>query len=292
MLTKYFYHASIKRALAVFGTLFNNISVVRRDDNGKILHTEQKVPLFYGPSELALTKTQTQRDVDFVGKGDVAIVLPRMSFEMVSLSYDTETALPMLRQTTHRLTNSETTGRPINALNTNNYSPYKLNIQLTVKTKFMDDGLQILEQILPYFRPDFIITIRQLNEDAPASIWDMPIVLQSVSPNVSYEGDFLTNREITFILDFELGIRLFGPTASQGVIRKIIANFNDMDTQKLLENVTIEAIDDETQELGYRIDTTFFSLVDRIGDMLIEGDLSSSEIENDILTATGIISED
>jgi len=160
MLTKYFYHASIKRALAVFGTLFNNISVVRRDDNGKILHTEQKVPLFYGPSELALTKTQTQRDVDFVGKGDVAIVLPRMSFEMVSLSYDTETALPMLRQTTHRLTNSETTGRPINALNTNNYSPYKLNIQLTVKTKFMDDGLQILEQILPYFRPDFIITIR------------------------------------------------------------------------------------------------------------------------------------
>jgi len=262
MLNKYFYHASIKRALTVFGTLFNNISIVRRDDNGKILHTEQKVPLFYGPAELALAKDQSQRGTDFVGKGDVAIVLPRMSFEITNLSYDTETALPMLSQTVHRVSYDNGTAKPKHALRTQTYSPYKLSIQLNIKVKYMEDGLQIIEQILPYFRPDFVVTIRQLNEDSPASIWDMPIVLTSVSPTISYEGDFLTNREILFSLDFELGIRIFGPSASQGVIKKIIANFGDLTTREIQESIVIEAIDDESKTEGYRIETNFFSIDD------------------------------
>jgi hypothetical protein len=266
MFNKYFYHASIKRALTVFGTMFNNISVVRRDDDGKILHTEQKVPLFYGPSELALTKTQTQRDLDFVKKGDVAIVLPRMSFEITQLSYDPESALPMVGKTVHRIRVQDSTNKPESAISTFNYAPYKLGIQLSIKVKYMDDGLQIIEQILPYFRPDFIVTIRQLNEDATLSIWDMPITLTSASPSISYEGDFLTNREILFTLDFELNIRLFGPSDSQGVIRKIIMNFNDFTTRELQENVTIEAIDDETKADGYRIETSFFS-IDDVGDI-------------------------
>ena len=262
MLNKYFYHASIKRALTVFGTLFNNISVVRRDDDGKVLHTEQKVPLFYGPAELALSKTHTQRGEDVVTKGDVAIVLPRMSFEITQLSYDPESALPMIGKTVHRVSTNETTGRPLSAVSTFNYSPYKLGIQLNAKVKYMEDGLQIIEQILPYFRPDFIVTIRQLNEDSTLSIWDMPIVLTSVSPTISYEGDFLTNREILFSLDFELGIRLFGPTSSQGIIKKIIIDFNNMTTRQLEENITIEAIDDESKPDGYRIETQIFSVED------------------------------
>jgi hypothetical protein len=262
MLNKYFYHASIKRALSVFGTMFNNISVIRRDDDGRILHTEQKVPLFYGPSELALTKAQMQRDQDFVGKGDVAIVLPRMSFEITQLSYDAENALPMLGKTIHRIRTQSATNNPESAISTFNYSPYKLGIQLSIKVKYMDDGLQIIEQILPYFRPDFIVTIRQLNEDASLSIWDMPITLTSVSPNISYEGDFLTNREIVFTLDFELNIRLFGPSDSQGIIKKIIMNFGDLTTKEVQETVTVEAIDDETTTEGYRIETNFFSIDD------------------------------
>jgi hypothetical protein len=262
MLNKYFYHASIKRALTVFGTLFNNISIVRRDESGKILHTEQKVPLFYGPSELALTKTQTHRDQDFISKGDVAIVLPRMSFEITQLSYDPESALPMIGKTVHRISIKESTQKPESASKTFNYSPYKLGIQLSIKVKYMDDGLQIIEQILPYFRPDFIVTIRQLNDDSTQSIWDMPIVLTSVSPNISYEGDFLTNREIIFTLDFEMNIRMFGPTDSQGVIKKIIMNFNDMTTRELEEKIIIEAIDDSTKPEGYRIERTYFSIDD------------------------------
>lgn len=262
MINKYFYHASTKRALTVFGTMFNNISVIRRDDSGKILSTEQKVPLFYGPAELALTKRQTHRDQDFTAKGDVAIVLPRMSFEITQLSYDAESALPMLGKTLHRISANQTTQKPESAVSTFNYSPYKLGVQLSIKVKYMDDGLQIIEQILPYFRPDFIVTIRQLNEDSTQSVWDMPIILTSVSPNISYEGDFLTNREIVFALDFEMNIRMFGPTSSQGVIKKIIMNFNDLSTREMEERITIEAIDDSSKPEGYRIENTYFSIDD------------------------------
>jgi hypothetical protein len=259
---RYFYHATLRRAISVFGTLFNNISIVRRDtNNSRILQQEQKVPLAYGPRESFLSRTDSQEDPV---TGIPAIILPRMSFEMTSLSYDAETALPLLNKSNHsvQFRNNEDKFKE-SAKRTWNYAPYRLGINLSIMAKQTEDSFQILEQILPYFRPDFVVTIRQLNEDSPDSVWDMPITLTSVSPSISYEGDVSTNRVIIHSLDFELRVRMFGPVGSQGVIHKVIANFNDYETEDLLTRTTFEAIPleerDENFENGFEVVETFLS---------------------------------
>lgn len=251
--------------MSVFGTLFNNISIVRRDtNNSRILQQEQKVPLAYGPREAFLARMDSQEDPS-TGVGSIS--LPRMSFEMTSLSYDSETALPLLQQTNHSIAFRDPVTQKYkeSVKKTYNYAPYRLGMNLSIMAKQTEDSFQILEQILPYFRPDFLVTIRQLNEDAPDSVWDMPITLTSVSPSISYEGEVSTGRVIIHSLDFELRIRMFGPYASQGVIHKVIANFNDLETREMMERITVEAVPlvegDDNFENGFEVVETFFTNV-------------------------------
>ena len=211
MFGTYFYHEHIKRAVAVFGTLFNSLKVVKKDTNGKVLSTI-KVPLAYGPRQKFLARITDEK---YLNDPKLAIRLPRMSFELTSITYDTSTKLQkgMTRTLPGTPLTKSTVLYPVG---------YRLGIQLNVLAKNQDDALQILEQILPFFQPDYTVTVKEVN-----STWkmDMPFVLESVNMSDDYEGDFSTRRAIIYTLDFETRVRFYGPISDRSIIRQTEANF-------------------------------------------------------------------
>lgn len=192
----HFYHGHIRRIVAVFGTLFNNISVVKFDSDGHAVSTI-KVPLAYGPRQKFLARLSGQQNLQ---DPKLAIRLPRMSFEITSLSYDTTTRHQ--KGLTRPIFTSDGKKQVLYP------TTYRLGMQLAILSKNSDDGLQILEQILPYFQPTYTVTIREIDNNFKT---DLPFTLTSVSTSDDYESDFLTRRSIIHTLDFETEVRFYGP---------------------------------------------------------------------------------
>ena len=246
MFSGHFYHEHIKRAVAVFGTLFNNMSVVKKDGSGNIISTI-KVPLAYGPKQKFLARIQDQK---FLNDPKLAIRLPRMSFEIVSMTYDTNTK--MQKGIKRTLPSSDPTLRQTIL----NPVGYRMGLQLNVMTKNQDEALQILEQILPFFQPEYSVTVKEVNNNFKS---DMPFVLQSVTMTDDYEGDFLSRRAIIYTLEFETRVRFYGPLANQGIIRTVEATVADIEntvndepyqTQKVyISPTTATETDDYTIEV-------------------------------------------
>ena len=220
-----FYHNSIRNMVAVFGTIFNNISVVKRDSANKVL-SSARVPLAYGPRQKFLSRIESRPNFD---DPNIAIKLPRMSFEITNLQYDTNTKL------------SKNTNQVVNSTTANTRSkylgpvPYRIGFQLNIITKQQDDALQILEQILPFFQPEYTVTVKEANGVFKA---DTPITLTSIALNDDYEGDFLSRRAIIYTLDFETRVRFYGPKTSSGFIRTVITDFNQFSTNAIIEKIT------------------------------------------------------
>jgi hypothetical protein len=219
MLGTYFYHQIIRKTVVSFGTLFNNIHIQHNDDNSDII-SDIKVPLGYGPIQKFLAKIQQQQDL----AQPIAITLPRMSFEMTSISYDS--------------TRKSGVTQSFKALDGNNLKkvylpvPYNLGFQLTILCKLNDDALQIVEQILPFFQPSFNLTVDLV--DSIGEKRDIPIVLDSVSFQDDYEGDFSTRRVLLYTLNFTAKTYLFGPISdtTDGLIRKVqVDYYTDTDVQ-------------------------------------------------------------
>lgn len=213
MFGQYFYHSHIRKTVAVFGTLFNDISVHRKDANGSILNYV-KVPLSYGPKQKFLTRLFEEPDLN---APEVAIRLPRMSFEIVGMQYDTSV----------KLNKMNTLAKPnIHGQNTiRNPVPYILNFQLSVYAKNQDDALQVVEQIIPMFNPEYVVTLKEIPElDIKR---DIPIVLQSVTYTDDYEGDFTSRRVLIYTLEFTMKTFFYGPiTQNQAIIKDATANVN------------------------------------------------------------------
>ena len=151
MLGQQFYHESIRKVIIAFGTTFNNIQLVRKDNDGNIKQS-MKVPLAYGPRQKWLTRLNDDADLSKT----VAITLPRIGFEIQNLSYDPNRKLNRVQKFKKVKGNDDrldTQYMPV---------PYNLNIQLYVMAKESDDSLQIIEQILPYFQPDYTLTINDM----------------------------------------------------------------------------------------------------------------------------------
>lgn len=245
----YFYHKIVRRCTSVFGSLFNNIKIRNVDQNGNLIK-ESKVPLQYGPRNKQLERIKREEDLDTQQR--VAIQLPRMSFEITSLNYDAETATTMLRRVSHKM---DDTNMPFRTSSrTFTPAPYKLGMQLNVYSRQQDEILQILEQILPYFRPDFMVTVKHF--DGAETVWDMPITLTSVSIDDAYTGDTSENMVTIYTLDFEILVRFFGPVSDQGVITKVIANIKDIDGDPQYSQIEIEAVPTSPSETGYIITST------------------------------------
>ena len=208
MLGKYYYHQIIRKTIVSFGTLFNEIYIKHKNNDDDII-SDMRVPLGYGPTQKFLAKIQQQEQLN----KPVAITLPRMSFEMTSIQYDA-TRKAGVTQTFKASdgTNLKKVFMPV---------PYNIGFELNILTKLNDDALQIVEQILPYFQPSFNLTVDLL--DSIGEKRDIPIVLDSVSFQDDYEGDFSTRRSLIYTLQFTAKTYLFGPIAdsTDGLIRKV-----------------------------------------------------------------------
>ena len=214
MLGTYYYHEIIRKTIISFGTVFNQIGI-RHSDTG-----EMQVPLSYGPAQKFLARLEQQADLN----KPVQITLPRMSFEMNTIAYD-PTRKAGVTQTfkTSDGTNLKKVYMPV---------PYNIGFELSIFTKLNDDALQIVEQILPYFQPSFNLTV-----DLVSSIGekrDIPVILDNISFQDDYEGDFSTRRALIYTLNFTAKTYLFGPIAAttDGLIKKVQADiYGSTDTK-------------------------------------------------------------
>ncbi len=212
MLGTYFYHEILRKTVIGFGTLFNNISVRHKDTSGTTFST-LKVPLAYGPMQKFLARIQQEPNLD----RDIAITLPRLSFEMQGLQYD-PTRKTGIAQTflTRNGTNAKKVYMPV---------PYNISFELSIMAKLSDDALQILEQIVPYFQPSFNITINLISSIGEKK--DIPIILESINYSDQYEGGFESRRTIIYTLAFTAKTYLFGPVADnpEGLIKKVDVDY-------------------------------------------------------------------
>ncbi len=213
MFGEHFYNKNIRNIIIVFGTVFNDISIRRYNLVGgadQIL----KVPIAYGPSAKYLARID-QREID--GKSNLAITLPRMSFEVTSMIYDSQRKLQRTKIHKKEIDNDNTA-----LLTAYTPVPYNFDIELNVMVKNSDDGAQILEQILPFFTPEFHVT---MNEMSTLGIKrDIPIVMTSLTTSDTYEGDFLTRRALIHTLTFTVHGFVYGPTKNIEIIREVDVN--------------------------------------------------------------------
>ena len=237
MFSGHSYHATIRKIVAVFGTLFNNISVVRKDSTGKVVNIT-RVPLAYGPKQKFIARLDEQPDLD---NAKIAMKLPRMSFEIISMTYDATTKIN--RNNTISFTDTSGTGLTKKSVRT--YAPYRIGFQLSVIAKNQDDALQVVEQILPYFQPEFTVTVKDL--DSLDLKTDVPFVLTGVQLSDDYEGDFQTRRSLIYTLDFETRVRFYGPVSDRGIIKTVIVDFLNASNNQPMERVTT-AVDPTTAQ--------------------------------------------
>ena len=204
-----FYHETIRKLVVAFGSMFNDIHLVRKNNAGVITQT-MKVPLAYGPKQKFLTRLRQDASLD----NKVAVTLPRIGFEITGLTYDPTRKLNRVQRFKKVKSGSDkkldTQYMPV---------PYNLEFSLSIMSKNSDDGLQILEQILPYFQPDYTVTIN--DNVAMDSKRDIPIILNSINYEDSYEGDFASRRSIIYNLSFTLKFYLYGPVTSTSIIKTV-----------------------------------------------------------------------
>ena len=209
MLGQQFYHESIRKVIVAFGTTFNNIQLVRKDNDGNIKQS-MKVPLAYGPRQKWLVRLNEDADLSKT----VAVTLPRIGFEIQTLSYDSSRKLNRVQKF------KKVKGANSNRLDTQFMPvPYNLSIQLYIMAKQSDDALQIVEQILPFFQPDYTLTINDMTDMGIKR--DVPIVLNDISYEDNYQGDFETRRALIYTLDFTAKFYLYGPVTSSTVIKTV-----------------------------------------------------------------------
>jgi len=223
---EYFYNEILRRTIIGFGTLFNSIEV--QQENSVL-----RIPLAYGPTQKFLARIEQSPDLN----KPTAITLPRMSFEFTGLTYDPSrkvtTTQTFIAKDKDDGTESRKSFMPV---------PYNMQFELSIFTKLNDDALQIVEQILPYFQPAYNLTIELVDQIKEKR--DVPIVLESVTMQDDYEGDFSTRRVLYYTLRFTAKTYLFGPTstASRDIIkRSTVSYLTGSDTTNATRELTYSA---------------------------------------------------
>lgn len=232
MLDNRFYWGTIRKSIVAFGNMFNNITIQRTNADGEIVQI-QRVPLSYSPKQKFLAKIRQQPNVD---NNNFQIILPRMGFELVSLDYDPNRKISPMQQ-------SRTINDTTSASSQYAPTPYNVSLLLYIYAKNQDDGLQIIEQILPYFNPDYNLTMKSIPELDIKN--DLPILLNSIGFQDEYEGDMTTRRAIIWTLSFVMKLNFYGPINKQGIINKVNANtFRDSALTNQLQTITVQGIGD------------------------------------------------
>ena len=211
---QHFYHRITRKLVVAFGTLFNNIRLVRYDKAGTTEIERITVPLSYMAKEKFYQRLSQAPSLE----RPVQITLPRMSFELLSITYD-----PLRKRNVFSQEFSPSSNTTIKSAHV---SPYNYNFQLNLFVRNTEDGTQIIEQILPYFSPDYTLTVELAGVGNKV---DVPIILESIDYSVS--GDVGTSEELrtlVWTLQFTVKAYLYGPINSNTkIIRKVTANTYD-----------------------------------------------------------------
>lgn len=259
MIGNYFYNESTRNVVVGFGSIFNNIQLAKKDGSGNITQT-MKVPLAYGPKQKWLARLTEDPNLN----KKVAVTLPRIGFEISGLEYDSARKLNKMVKV-KKVADGEDNEQlksgfmPV---------PYNVNFELFIMSKNSDDSLQILEQILPYFQPEYTVTLREVPE--LDIIRDVPVVLNSISYEDNYEGDFASRRAIIYTLSFTAKYYLYGPVTSQNIIKSVqVDQYTDIpvNAPKREQRYTVEPTpqdvspadwDTDDGDFGFNETTSFF----------------------------------
>jgi len=258
----YFYNEILRRTIISFGTLFNNISIQHTDTSDNVTSVV-KVPLAYGPTQKFLARLEQSPDLN----KSTAITLPRMSFEFTGLTYDPQRKVTTTQQFTVKdPTDGSETKKAYMPV------PYNMQFELSVMTKLNDDMLQIVEQILPYFQPAYNLSVELIESIQEKR--DIPIVLENITMQDDYEGDFTSRRVLLYTLRFTAKTYLFGPvsSATTDIIRRATVSY-----------ITGTDTTNTTRELSYSV--TPRALKNYTGDV-------TTNISSDITTTNTVIEVD
>lgn len=211
-----YYHGLIRKTIVAFGRLFSDIRIPRYDNEGNIEQTIA-VPLAYAPKEKWIVRIESDPNLN----QHTYTTLPRMSFEITGYTYDSQRKLGRMNKLVCVQAGGETRKEVFTPV------PYNLDISLYALTKTTEDGLAIVEQILPTFTPEYTLAINTMT-DIPV-VTDVPIILNSVTVQDDYDGDFNMRRFVTHTFNFTLKMNVFGPIADQSVINDVTSNIETED---------------------------------------------------------------
>ena len=222
MFGTYFYHKRVRSAVSVFGSLFNNLFVLRKNSAGETI-SQVKVPLSYAPKRNFISR------LEYMNSGEqaerrVAIKLPRMSFEITSITYDNTRQLNKMNSLNKVLSGSTVSRQKIFS-----HTPYNINFDLNIYAKSQDDALQIVEQIFPFFTPQYTVTVKPFSNIADLTE-DVPITLTSTNFSDDFEGAIEQRRTIIYTLSFEMKVNFYGPLNTGKVIREVSNNIFIIDS--------------------------------------------------------------
>ena len=209
MYGNHFYNETTRRYVAVFGTMFNDIVISRKTGNTTV--QQMKVPINYAPMQKILARLDQDLQLNAP-----AITLPRMSFEMTGMTYNPDRKLTSVTKLV-KASGADGTMTSMFAP-----APYDIEFQLNIMTKYNEDGTKIVEQILPYFKPDCTVSVKLI--DDLGTYFDIPIVLNSVSQEDTYEGDFESRRALIWTLNFTMKGYFFGPVSTKKQITFVDAD--------------------------------------------------------------------
>ena len=215
-IANYFYNETTRKYVSLFGTIFNQLKITRKDNAGT---TSQSmiVPLSYAPFQKVLARLN--QDPDLLNSRRTAIRLPRMSFEIASITYDPSRKIAStMKMRKDAKAESESSRNFLYAS-----VPYNIDFQLYIMTKYQEDATQLMEQILPFFTPDWTVSAKMIPDLDPI---DIPVILNSITTEDLYEGDFESRQSILYTLSFTLKGFYFGPEKQKKVIKFIEANMH------------------------------------------------------------------
>ena len=212
---EYFYNEILRRTIISFGTLFNAITIKQTNASDDIVNTI-RVPLAYGPTQKFLARLEQSPDLN----KSIAMSLPRMSFEFTGLTYDGSRKVTTTQQYTVKDPDSGEESKKIFMP-----VPYNMQFELSIMSKLNDDALQIVEQILPYFQPSYNLTVELVDEIQEKR--DIPIILENITMQDDYDGDFTTRRVLLYTLRFTAKTYMFGPatSATKDIIKRSTVSY-------------------------------------------------------------------
>ena len=256
MLGTYSYHEIFRKTIVAFGTLFNNIELRRQDE-------VMKVPLAYGPKDKFLARLDQVPDPT---NKRVQITLPRIGFEITGVNYDSARKV----SPTQKIKVASTSTKNKNVFMP---VPYNIGFELAIISKNQEDGLQILEQILPVFQPHYNLAVKLLPE--MSEIRDIPVVLNNIDYEDSYEGDFATRRAIIYTLTFTAKTYLYGPVTEPKTIKKAnVEYYTNTDVNKAPREVRYQATPTSLQDRDGVVVTTLSAATDTNDNLIAVADAS------------------